>query len=145
MVCGILILGCKRVFAVEEVVNAGYVVTGKSMLLLRNAWPKASMILKVFKEQGVVLTLLLGLSALFSMAETAITTLWPWKALRTPLLLKLASMWHNEQPRKKLGRSSQADTVEGNAADFICSFCNLSCCNVFQFILNHVRLMLDVI
>nr|KJB81654.1 hypothetical protein B456_013G154900 [Gossypium raimondii] len=79
MVCGILILGCKRVFAVEEVVNAGYVVTGKSMLLLRNAWPKASMILKVFKEQGVVLTLLLGLSALFSMAETAITTLWPWK------------------------------------------------------------------
>ncbi|TYJ01467.1 hypothetical protein E1A91_A13G155700v1 [Gossypium mustelinum] len=79
MVCGILILGCKRVFAVEEVVNAGYVVIGKSMLLLRNAWPKASMILKVFKEQGVVLTLLLGLSAFFSMAETAITTLWPWK------------------------------------------------------------------
>ncbi|MBA0632532.1 hypothetical protein Godav_001252 [Gossypium davidsonii] len=79
MVCGILILGCKRVFAVEEVVNAGYVESGKSMLLLRNAWPKESMILKVFKEQGVVLTLLLGLSALFSMAETAITTLWPWK------------------------------------------------------------------
>ncbi|KAH1032502.1 hypothetical protein J1N35_044676 [Gossypium stocksii] len=67
------------VFAVEEVVNAGYVVIGKSMLLLRNAWPKASMILKVFKEQGVVLILLLGLSAFFSMVETAITTLWPWK------------------------------------------------------------------
>ncbi|KHG14341.1 DUF21 domain-containing, chloroplastic -like protein [Gossypium arboreum] len=33
------------------------------------------MILKVFKEQGLVLTALLGLSAFFSMAETAITTL----------------------------------------------------------------------
>ncbi|XVF70824.1 hypothetical protein PTKIN_Ptkin11bG0192900 [Pterospermum kingtungense] len=38
-----------------------------------------SMLLKVFKEQGVVLTALLGLSAFFLMAETAITTLWPWK------------------------------------------------------------------
>ncbi|KAK8519843.1 hypothetical protein V6N13_031678 [Hibiscus sabdariffa] len=79
MVCGILIFVCKRVFAAEEVGNAGYGVIGKSILLLRNAWPKASMLLKVFKEQGVVLTLLLGLSAFFSMAETAITTLWPWK------------------------------------------------------------------
>ncbi|XP_038997109.1 DUF21 domain-containing protein At1g55930, chloroplastic-like [Hibiscus syriacus] len=79
MVCGILIFVCKRVLAVEEAGNAGYEVIGKSKLLLRNAWPKASMLLKVFKEQGVVLTVLLGLSAFFSMAETAITTLWPWK------------------------------------------------------------------
>ncbi|GMJ11549.1 hypothetical protein like AT1G55930 [Hibiscus trionum] len=79
MVCGILIFVCKRVFSVEEVGNAGYGVIGKSILLLRNAWPKASMLLKVFKEQGVVLTVLLALSAFFSMAETAITTLWPWK------------------------------------------------------------------
>ncbi|MBA0705674.1 hypothetical protein Golax_017853, partial [Gossypium laxum] len=79
MVCGVLAFGCKRVFAVEGVVNAGYGVIGQSILLLKNAWPKLSMLLKVFKEQGLVLTALLGLSAFFSMAETAITTLWPWK------------------------------------------------------------------
>ncbi|KAK8712404.1 hypothetical protein V6N13_147644 [Hibiscus sabdariffa] len=79
LVCGVLVFGCKRVFAVEGVVNAGYGVIGQCILLLRNAWPKASMILKVFKEQGLVLTALLSLSAFFSMAETAITTLWPWK------------------------------------------------------------------
>ncbi|KAE8660173.1 ABC transporter family protein [Hibiscus syriacus] len=79
LVCGVLVFGCKGVFAVEGVVNAGYGVIGQCILLLRNAWPKASMILKVFKEQGVVLTALLSLSAFFSMAETAITTLWPWK------------------------------------------------------------------
>ncbi|KAG4176953.1 hypothetical protein ERO13_A11G277200v2 [Gossypium hirsutum] len=79
MVCGVLVFGCKRVFAVDGVANAGYGVIVQCILLLRNAWPKASMILKVFKEQGLVLTALLGLSAFFSMAETAITTLWPWK------------------------------------------------------------------
>ncbi|XVE80498.1 hypothetical protein DITRI_Ditri14bG0144800 [Diplodiscus trichospermus] len=79
MVCGVFVFGCKSVFAVEGVVNAGYGVIGQCILLLRSAWPKVSMLLKVFKEQGVVLTALLGLSAFFSMAETAITTLWPWK------------------------------------------------------------------
>ncbi|KAE8731812.1 hypothetical protein F3Y22_tig00002511pilonHSYRG00134 [Hibiscus syriacus] len=78
LVCGVLIFGCRRVFAVEGVVNAGYGVIGQCILLLRNTWPKASMILKVFKEQGVVLTALLSLSAFFSMVETAITTLWPF-------------------------------------------------------------------
>ncbi|XP_039016718.1 putative DUF21 domain-containing protein At3g13070, chloroplastic [Hibiscus syriacus] len=67
LVCGVLIFGCRRVFAVEGVVNAGYGVIGQCILLLRNTWPKASMILKVFKEQGVVLTALLSLSAFFSM------------------------------------------------------------------------------
>ncbi|CAA2957713.1 DUF21 domain-containing At3g13070, chloroplastic [Olea europaea subsp. europaea] len=33
----------------------------------------------VFKEQGLVFAALLGLSAFFYMAETSITTLWPWK------------------------------------------------------------------
>ncbi len=75
MLCGICVLGCKRVFAAEVLVDAGYVVMGQ----LRNAVPKVSMVLKVLKEQGIVLTLLLGLSAFFSMAETSITTLWPWK------------------------------------------------------------------
>lgn len=79
MICGVLFLGCKRVFAVESVVNAGYGVIGQSILLLRNAWPKVSQVLIVFKEQGLVLALLFALSAFFSMAETSITTLWPWK------------------------------------------------------------------
>ncbi|KAJ8766532.1 hypothetical protein K2173_023779 [Erythroxylum novogranatense] len=74
-----LIFGCKRAFATEGVVNAGYGVIGQSILLWRNAWPKVSQLLKVFKEQGLVLAILLGLSAFFSMAETSITTLWPWK------------------------------------------------------------------
>ncbi|XP_052887435.1 putative DUF21 domain-containing protein At3g13070, chloroplastic isoform X2 [Gossypium arboreum] len=82
MVCGVLVFRCKRVFAVDGVANTGYGVIGQCILLLTNAWPKASMILKVFKEQGLVLTALLCLSAFFSMAETAITTLWPWKGWR---------------------------------------------------------------
>ncbi|CAB4308537.1 unnamed protein product [Prunus armeniaca] len=79
MVCGVLIYGCRRAFAVEGVVNAGYGVIGQSILLLRNAWPKTLQVLQLFKEQGLILALLLGLSAFFSMAETSITTLWPWK------------------------------------------------------------------
>ena len=79
MVCGILVVGCRRVFATEGVVNAGYGVFGQSILLLRNAWPKVLQVLLMFKEQGLVLVVLLGLSAFFSMAETSITTLWPWK------------------------------------------------------------------
>lgn len=73
------IVGCQRVFAAESTVNAGYGVIGQSILLLKNAWPKLSQVLRVFKEQGVILATLLGLSAFFSMAETSITTLWPWK------------------------------------------------------------------
>lgn len=42
-------------------------------------WPKCLQVLAVFRDQGLLLSLLLGLSAFFSMAETAITTLWPWK------------------------------------------------------------------
>lgn len=79
MVCGVLVFGCRRVLASEGVVNAGYGVIGQSILLLRNAWPKISQLLRVFKEQGLILAALLGLSAFFSMAETSITTLWPWK------------------------------------------------------------------
>uniref|UniRef100_A0A2N9EG16 CNNM transmembrane domain-containing protein n=1 Tax=Fagus sylvatica TaxID=28930 RepID=A0A2N9EG16_FAGSY len=63
----------------EGVVNAGYGVIGQSILLLRNAWPKTLQVLQVFKDQGLILAALLGLSAFFSMAETSITTLWPWK------------------------------------------------------------------
>ncbi|KAG4964314.1 hypothetical protein JHK82_038536 [Glycine max] len=78
-VCGVLVFGCSRVFAVEGVANAGYGVFGQSILLLTNTWPKVLQVLRIFKEQGLVLAVLLGLSAFFSMAETSITTLWPWK------------------------------------------------------------------
>ncbi|XP_042517411.1 putative DUF21 domain-containing protein At3g13070, chloroplastic [Macadamia integrifolia] len=79
MVCGIFVFGCQRVLATDGVVNAGYSVFGESRLLLKGAWPKVLQVLCVFKEQGLILAALLGLSAFFSMAETSITTLWPWK------------------------------------------------------------------
>ncbi|KAI8009784.1 DUF21 domain-containing protein [Camellia lanceoleosa] len=78
-VIGVLVFGCRRVFAVEEVVDSCYGVIGQNILLLKSYWPKLSQVLRVFKEQGLVLAALLGLSAFFSMAETSITTLWPWK------------------------------------------------------------------
>ncbi|GKV38431.1 hypothetical protein SLEP1_g46343 [Rubroshorea leprosula] len=42
MFCGFLVFWCKRVLAVEEVVNARYGVIEQWALLLRNAWPKVS-------------------------------------------------------------------------------------------------------
>lgn len=78
-ICGVLAFGCWRVSAIEGAVNAGYGVFGQSILLLRNTWPKVLQVLRLFKEQGLVLVVLLGLSAFFSLAETSITTLWPWK------------------------------------------------------------------
>ncbi|KAK6947040.1 CNNM, transmembrane domain [Dillenia turbinata] len=79
LIFGVFAFECRRVLAMEGVANAGYGVFGQSILLLRNAWPKMSQVLRVFREQGLVLAALLGLSAFFSMAETSITTLWPWK------------------------------------------------------------------
>ncbi|KAK9155342.1 hypothetical protein Sjap_002822 [Stephania japonica] len=80
MVCGVLVVGCRRVLANEGVVNSGYGVLGQSGLVaIRGAWPKMVQVLGVVREQGLVLAALLGLSAFFSMAETSITTLWPWK------------------------------------------------------------------
>ncbi|KAK3010495.1 hypothetical protein RJ639_011764 [Escallonia herrerae] len=75
----VLVLGvlrCRRVLAVE-VLSGG--VLGLSEVYLRGVWPKVLQVLYVFKEQGLILVALLGLSAFFSMAETSITTLWPWK------------------------------------------------------------------
>ncbi|XP_028107067.1 putative DUF21 domain-containing protein At3g13070, chloroplastic [Camellia sinensis] len=78
-VVGVLVFGCRGVFAAEGVVDLGYGVIGQNILLLKSYWPKLSQVLGVFKEQGLVFAALLGLSAFFSMAETSITTLWPWK------------------------------------------------------------------
>ncbi|KAL8150685.1 hypothetical protein V2J09_020493 [Rumex salicifolius] len=52
VVCGVLVFQCQRAMTMEGL---------------------------VIKEQGLILAVLLGLSAFFSMAETSITTLWPWK------------------------------------------------------------------
>ncbi|RAL50383.1 hypothetical protein DM860_017664 [Cuscuta australis] len=76
---GALVFWYKRVLYIEEIVGAGSAALEQSMMHLRSSWPIVLQVLKVFKEQGLVLALLLGLSAFFSMAETSITTLWPWK------------------------------------------------------------------
>jgi len=78
VVCGVLFYGCGKVLASTSVVDVAF---SKSILLLKNAWPKTSQVLKVLREQGLILAVLLGLSAFFSMAETSITTLWPWKVI----------------------------------------------------------------
>lgn len=77
--CGVCVFGCRRASAMEGVGSAGLGEFGRSTLLVRNAWPKVLQVLHVLKNQGLILAALLGLSAFFSMAETAITTLWPWK------------------------------------------------------------------
>ncbi|XP_057765497.1 putative DUF21 domain-containing protein At3g13070, chloroplastic [Salvia miltiorrhiza] len=75
----VVILTCRRALAAEGVVAAGYGVWERNLSAMRSSWPKVLQVLTVFKEQGLILAALLGLSAFFSMAETSITTLWPWK------------------------------------------------------------------
>ncbi|CAI9784102.1 unnamed protein product [Fraxinus pennsylvanica] len=75
----VVIMGCRRVLAIEGALNVGYGVWQQSLVALRSSGPKVLQVLMVFKEQGLILAALLGLSAFFSMAETSITTLWPWK------------------------------------------------------------------
>ncbi|KAJ8532524.1 hypothetical protein K7X08_012447 [Anisodus acutangulus] len=79
VICGVYVVGCQRVLAVEGVLNGGYGVIEQGLVLLRSYWPIVLQVFKMFKEQGLVLAALLSLSAFFSMAETSITTLWPWK------------------------------------------------------------------
>ncbi|CAH9107839.1 unnamed protein product [Cuscuta epithymum] len=79
LIGGAFVFGCRRVFALENAVSAGYGALQQTLVALKSSWPTILLVLKVLKEQGLVLALLLGLSAFFSMAETSITTLWPWK------------------------------------------------------------------
>ena len=80
VVCGVYLYGCKKVLASSSgVVEAGHEVFGQGLVLFKNALPKIYQVLKVLREQGLILAALFGLSAFFSMAETSITTLWPWK------------------------------------------------------------------
>lgn len=77
IMCGVMVVWCRKVIAVEGV--ASVEVWDRGMVVLRNSWPKFLQVLRVLKDQGLILAALLGLSAFFSMAETSITTLWPWK------------------------------------------------------------------
>lgn len=77
----VVVLSCRRALAMEGVVGVGYGVWERSLSATKSSWPKVLQVLTVFKEQGLILAALLGLSAFFSMAETSITTLWPWKVL----------------------------------------------------------------
>lgn len=78
--CGVLAAASQRATAASfSVAGADVGFLGHAQVALRGAWPKILQVLQVFKEQGLILAALLGLSAFFSMAETSITTLWPWK------------------------------------------------------------------
>ncbi|KAK8969546.1 putative DUF21 domain-containing protein [Platanthera guangdongensis] len=78
--CGVLVSTFRRDLAASlSVTGAGVGFLGSAKLGVKEAWPKVLRVLLVFKDQGLILAALLSLSAFFSMAETSITTLWPWK------------------------------------------------------------------
>ncbi|KAJ7555815.1 hypothetical protein O6H91_05G056000 [Diphasiastrum complanatum] len=73
-------LACSgRAKAVVDSSTTGFHPLVKMQAMVASMWPKILLVLGVFRDQGLLLSTLLGLSAFFSMAETAITTLWPWK------------------------------------------------------------------
>ncbi|KZV56365.1 hypothetical protein F511_00362 [Dorcoceras hygrometricum] len=74
-----VILVFRRALPFPGIINVGYGVWERTLSALRSSWPTILQVLTLIKEQGLVLAVLLGLSAFFSMAETSITTLWPWK------------------------------------------------------------------
>ncbi|KAF8674451.1 hypothetical protein HU200_048285 [Digitaria exilis] len=93
LACGALAAAwCRRAIAVGAAAAAGAgaaagvgapgaveAAAGFGGAALREAWPRVLQILQLLREHGLILAVLLGLSAFFSMAETSITTLWPWK------------------------------------------------------------------
>ncbi|CAN6310280.1 unnamed protein product [Urochloa humidicola] len=91
LACGALAAAwCRRAMAVGATAAAGAgagaaapgaveAAAGFGGVALREGWPRVLQVLQLVREQGLVLAVLLGLSAFFSMAETSITTLWPWK------------------------------------------------------------------
>ena len=91
--CGALAAAwCRRAMAVGAAAGAGAAAPGAAEaaagfggLALHGGWPRVLQVLQLIREQGLVLAALLGLSAFFSMAETSITTLWPWKVNATSL------------------------------------------------------------
>ncbi|KAL4555379.1 hypothetical protein LXL04_037997 [Taraxacum kok-saghyz] len=83
LLLGLLVLGvirCQKALALDAGSDLG-VLTQTAIVHTQGFWnnPKIPQIFRVFREQGLILAALLGLSAFFSMAETSITTLSPWK------------------------------------------------------------------
>jgi hypothetical protein len=91
--CGMLAMGATTGAGAQGAVEAAVGIGGEA---LRGGWPKVLQVLQLVREQGIILAVLLGLSAFFSMAETSITTLWPWKVrtagLWRPIFLPSLSM-----------------------------------------------------
>ncbi|GJM95822.1 hypothetical protein PR202_ga12600 [Eleusine coracana subsp. coracana] len=83
--CGMLATAwCRRALAAGAAAGTGApgaveAAVGIGGVALRGAWPRVLQVLQLMREQGLILAALLSLSAFFSMAETSITTLWPWK------------------------------------------------------------------
>eukprot|EP00252_Welwitschia_mirabilis_P022246 TRINITY_DN5976_c0_g2_i1.p1 TRINITY_DN5976_c0_g2~~TRINITY_DN5976_c0_g2_i1.p1 ORF type:complete len:762 (+),score=150.73 TRINITY_DN5976_c0_g2_i1:161-2446(+) len=73
--CTIFSCKCRAARAAEGVP----VLSPKIRALWKLFWPKVLQVFGVFRDQGLIIAALLGMSAFFSMAETSITTLWPWK------------------------------------------------------------------
>jgi hypothetical protein len=105
--CGMLAAAwCRRALAVGATAGAGAqgaveAAVGIGGEVLRGWWPKMLQVLQLVREQGIILAVLLGLSAFFSMAETSITTLWPWKvrttSLTSPIFLISLLGWYSTQ------------------------------------------------
>lgn len=78
----VFVTRCQRVLAAEQTMVGGAGgVQGLGQSIVKGYGPKLMQVFHVFKDQGLILASLLGLSAFFSMAETSITTLWPWKVI----------------------------------------------------------------
>ncbi|GLJ15559.1 hypothetical protein SUGI_0255580 [Cryptomeria japonica] len=71
---------CRAAYAVDNIPSPNYQQLLANMKALwRLFWPKILQIVTVFRDHGLIIFALLCLSAFFSMAETSIMTLWPWK------------------------------------------------------------------
>ncbi|KAJ6831992.1 DUF21 domain-containing protein-like, chloroplastic [Iris pallida] len=75
--CVVVATRCQRALAASA--DGFGELASVKLVALKEMWPKTKQVLHLFKDQGLILAGLLGLSAFFSMAETSITTLWPWK------------------------------------------------------------------
>lgn len=79
MSCASLVWRCRAAYAVESVPALAPQLSVKVRALWGLLWPKILQVFSVFRDQGLLISALLALSAFFSMAETSIMTLWPWK------------------------------------------------------------------
>ena len=77
--CASLVWRCRAAYAVENAPALAPQLLVKVRALWGHLWPKILQVLSVFRDQGLLISVILALSAFFSMAETSIMTLWPWK------------------------------------------------------------------